>query len=179
MPVTGPVSPWAQGIIDPGSCAYPLCDFARRMRSGEPNGAGISVENVAWVGADGMTAPQANSNAFLRACWAARFGGEISPKTNLWHGEFDGRNRCADPGWAGDLEDWAQETARRLLAGDLSGLREVEGGEPEPPPPPPVEDWEGRYRLLAGEVRMWVMHDAAGAKLRSGRLDDLLKGTGL
>jgi hypothetical protein len=31
--------------------------------------------------------------------------------------------RCNDPGWDGALEDAMQAAARRLLAGDLSGLR--------------------------------------------------------
>jgi hypothetical protein len=95
------------------------------MRSGEPNGAFVSIENVALRGTDGVTAPQFNSNVFLRAYCAAFFGHAINPQTQLWHAEIDQLNRCFDTGWDGALEDAMQDAANRLLRSDVSGLRGV------------------------------------------------------
>jgi len=124
MPIVGPYSPWAQGIIRrSAACAIPPSPTIAGMRSGEPNEAFVSVENVAMSGRDGVTEPQFNSNVMLRAYCAAYFGHAIDPLTQLWHSEIDQKDRCFDPGWSGDLEDAMQDAAKRLLRGDISGLR--------------------------------------------------------
>lgn len=141
MPIVGPCAPWAQGRIQTSAlCPMPPSPTIRGMRQGEPNGAFISVENVARTGRDGVTAPQFNSNAMIRAYCAAFFGFEVSPLTQLWHSEIDQVTRCDDPGWEGALEDAMQSAARRLLVGDLSGMR---GVVTEPAPRPAVD-----YRAL-------------------------------
>jgi len=126
MPIVGPCAPWAQGIIRRSArCPMPPSPTISGMQPGEPNGAFISIENVARAGVDGVTNPQFNSNALLRAYCAGFFGFPITPLTQLWHSELDQRDRCNDPGWDGALEDALQAAARALLAGDLGGLRGV------------------------------------------------------
>ena len=138
LPLYG-VSPWAQGIITrESSCELGLAALVAGMRPGEPNGAFHSAENVAMSGADGVTDAQFNSNVFLRAYCSALDGYPIDPIHQLWHGEIDRVNRCADPGWTGELEDAMQDAARRLLLGDLNGLRGKSVDEvPVPPTPEP------------------------------------------
>jgi len=127
-PLAGEVAPWAQGRINTsGSCAVPPHPVASRMASGEPNGAYISFENVAWAGTDGMTDPQFNSNVFGRAMVAAYFGHPINHDTQVWHAGIDRIDRCFDTGWPGGyfggLEVAAQAAARAVLAGDFTLLR--------------------------------------------------------
>ncbi len=133
MPIVGSVAPWAQGAIQTSaSCSIRPSPTIRGMRSGEPNGAFVSIENVARQGSDGLTDAQFNANVFLRAYCAAYFGHEITPGTQLWHAEVDQLNRCFDPGWDGALEEAMQEAARQVLRGDIAGLRGVSSEDPAP-----------------------------------------------
>jgi hypothetical protein len=154
LPTVGAVAPWAQGAIRGGNpnCGLRLHPAVAGMRQGEPNGAFISIENVARSGRQGVTDPQFNSNAFLRAWTAAYFDHEIGPATQLWHGEIDTFDRCFDPGWPGDLEDAMQEAARRLLRGDVSGLRAVQYPDSE-------EDWMSRPMVFFGEKLRVPLYD--------------------
>jgi hypothetical protein len=125
MPIVGPVAPWAQGVINcGGSCRVQCHPRILAMRSGEPNGAYVSIENVDA----GQTVPddaQFNTNCLLRAYVAAYFGHAITPDTQVWHSEIDRVNRCGDPPWSGAIEAEMQAAANRLLAGDVSGLRAI------------------------------------------------------
>jgi hypothetical protein len=128
LPLVGPYAPWAQGRVSTGGgCAVPAHPIASRLGSGVPNGAYISLENVARVGGQGMSDPQINSNVFLRAAMAAYFGHAITPDTQVWHAGIDRIDRCSDTGWpggySGGLEMECQTAARALLAGDPSRLR--------------------------------------------------------
>lgn len=144
MPIVGPVAPWAQGVIQTNPiCSIPPSPTIGGMRPGEPNGAFVSIENVARTGTQGVTDAQFNANAFLRAYRAAYFGHEITPRTQLWHAEIDQQGRCADPGWDGDLEDAMQEAARKLLTGDITGLRGVSHPAPAPAPQPALQPAPG------------------------------------
>lgn len=134
MPLYG-VSPWAQGVIQRATAS-----LVRGMRPGEPNGAFHSIENVAMSGRDGVTDPQFNSNVFMRAYLAALDGYPIDPDHQLWHSEIDGINRPDDPGWDGGLEDAMQDAARKLLRGDLSGIKGQWTDAPAPPPEPPTPE---------------------------------------
>ena len=138
MPLRG-VSPWAQGVIATNAnCPIPQTSAIAGMRSGEPNGAFASCENVAMTGAEGLTDPQFNTLAFLRAYLAVLDDYPITPTTQLWHSEIDQLNRCNDPGWSGDLEDANQAAAVLLINGDVSGLRGVTLVGPPPAPNPVV-----------------------------------------
>lgn len=96
MPILGPVAPWAQGLIQTSpTCRIAPSPTIKTMRPGEPNGAFVSIENVARTGAQGVTDPQFNANAFLRAYCAAFFGFAITPLTQLWHSEID--QACVTP----------------------------------------------------------------------------------
>jgi hypothetical protein len=153
------------------------------MHQGEPNGAFISIENVARSGRDGVTDPQFNSNAMIRAYCAAYFGFEITPRTQLWHSEIDQAARCDDPGWDGALEDAMQAAARKLLAGDTSGLRGVtvppRPTPPAPVPPPPAHDYRATYVAeLRGELAA-ARDDAMRAALREGAILDKLRREGV
>ena len=142
-------SPWAQGVISrSANCAVPPADAISRMRSGEPNGAFHSVENVARTGAQGVTDAQFNSNAVLRAYLAALDGYPITPSTQIWHAEVDQLNRCADPGWSGDLEDEMQAAANALLRNDPSGLRQARRVDAPAPGPVPAPEVGRETRLL-------------------------------
>src|SRR5829696_9097178 len=56
MPIVGPCAPWAQGIIRRSArCPMPPSPTISGMQPGEPNGAFISIENVARAGVDGVT----------------------------------------------------------------------------------------------------------------------------
>ena len=189
LAIVGPVSPWAQGIINTGgNCPLPPHPIATTLGSGVPNGAYISIENVAMSGADGVTDPQFNSNVFLRTIMAVYFNHSISPDTQVWHGEIDRVNRCSDPGWVG-LEDPMQDAARALLVGDPSFLRgAVRIDEPPPEPsPPPYNEWQERFYRLADEADQWNRDDVAtvakeletakiSAALRAERIEQIARG---
>lgn len=151
FPTVGNVWPWAQGVInrDNPNCSIKTSPTVRNMLSGEPNGAFLSVENVAWSGKDLLTEPQMNANMLCRAWGADHFKYEINPLTQLWHAEIDTVNRCSDPGWPGELEDYLQEGARRLLRGDLSYLKQLE--KPE----------TGDTEMTTDEIRKLIQEEAA------------------
>jgi hypothetical protein len=156
LAIVGPVSPWAQGVINTsGNCYLPAHPIATRLGSGVPNGAYISNENVAMSGADGVTDPQFNSNVFLRAMAAVYFNHPINPDTQIWHGEIDRVNRCFDPGWT-DLEDPMQDAARALIQGDPRLLRGVVSIDQPQPPVPPPHDY---YEAYVGAVEEMIQRD--------------------
>lgn len=167
------VSPWAQGVIARSAfCSIPPADAIAAMRSGEPNGAFHSIENVAMTGEQGVTDAQFNSNVLLRAYLAALDGYAIDPSTQLWHAEIDQLNRCADPGWSGDLEDEMQAAANAVLAGDLSKLRRAERADAPAPPPPAPAPVVGRETRLLVEGTPEVIYeytDDPGVRLQTIR----------
>ena len=190
MPIVGPCSPWAQGLIQTSDqCSWPPTPAIQGMRQGEPNGAFVSIENVARSGRDGLTDVQFNSNAMLRAYCAAYFGFPINPLTQLWHCEIDQKDRCFDPGWSGELEDAMQAAATRLLQGDLSGLRGAAAPvvprptptpRPAPPPEPtPVVDYKALYVAeLRGELAA-VREDGMRAAVREKEILSKLEKLGV
>lgn len=187
MPIVGAYAPWAQGIINSGgTCAIPWNPVLNGMRSGEPNPAYLSVENVARTGSQGMTDAQFNSNVMLRAMGAAYFGYGITPNTQLWHAEVDRVNRCSDPGWSGDLEDEAQAAAILLLGGWFSGLRAgvpvpAPAPTPTPPAPAPVptptpaRDYHADYDAQLRDGYAAAVDDVIRFQVRQQHYRELLK----
>jgi hypothetical protein len=167
LPIAGPFSPWAQGIINTtGSCAVPAHPIASRMRSGEPNGAFISAEFVARVGSQGMTDPQFNSGAMLRAMTAIQFNHPINHDTQAWHAGIDRVNRCADTGWPGGyfggLEVASHVAARAVVTGDLSQLR----GATRISTPPATADWSTEAWRVLVNTRLRNEQDILRATVR-------------
>jgi hypothetical protein len=156
-------SPWAQGLVNRGgTCAVPPHPVAAYLGSGVPNGAYDSVENVARIGSQGMTGPQLNSNAMLRAASAFRNGYPINDETQVSHAAIDRINRCFDPGWPAGLEDEARAIARAILAGDLSKLH----GALRLNAPPPAINWQDEaWRALVNK-RLRIQQDAYAVEQR-------------
>lgn len=152
VPTVGRYAPWAQGVrawTDNPNCAIKIPAHLRALPPGAANCAFISTENIARQGSDLVTDPQFNSNVLLRAWVAMYFQMPITPETQLWHAEFDPNNRCHDTGWPASLEDEMQEAARKLVAGDLSGLRGIKAPVPVTPQEKPMTRDEVRNLILA------------------------------
>lgn len=161
-------SPWAQGaILRNSECPVQPSPTIAGMASGEPNGAFHSVENVAWDGTHGLTDPQFNANALMRAYLAGLDDYDITPATQLWHAEIDQYWRCFDPGWPGDLEDRLQQAARAILYENsprlLRALEPIEGApQPEPTPPPGPQPLSEEAKLAFSYAEGWASYARNG-----------------
>jgi len=132
--IIGPYSPWAQGVrswVNNPACSITVPPYLLAMPPVWANPGFISFENCATVGTQGMTDPQFNARVLVGCYVVGYFGFPINGETFLWHGEFSPTTRCFDPGWGVELQNALIEASHKIMNGDLSGLRGVQGSVPE------------------------------------------------